>query len=322
MSPAHGIDKRRVLSASDFGPKQRSGRTQARCFTAVSWVPLPHPGRWDFPSPVGNEGMSTRRLPTRLTAPAVAGRRRACRGLLLAAFDRCARGLPGSASWPLAPDRAAFAQGSCAPQALPSCAAPMSPGADPRASHLPFVPLPYRRGPCCSRHPQLVPGTVPTLLCPSVLQCHAPDAGGSSSAPDQFFPDAIGLHLPIPVRLAASLPPTASRGRQFSARQTFPNVVALQVACPPDRSAPHCAAPEDVVHSSFPPMRYLLDSRICYPADWSIAGAGLPPARRAAGVGCTMEFWRGTAPAGLDLPPLTGFGPRCPGARGTTRPRG
>jgi len=247
-----------------------------------------------FPSPVGNEGLSTRRLPTRLTAQAVACIRRAGRGLLLASFDRCARALPGSASWPLAPDRAAFAQGSCAPEALPSCAATMSPCADPRASHLPFVPLPYRRCPCCSRHPQRVPGTVPTLLCPSVLKCHAPYAGGSSSAPDQFFPDDIGLHLPIPVRLAASLPQTASRGRQFSARQTFPNVVALQVACPPDRSAPHCAAPEDVVHSSFPPMRYLLDSRICYSADWSIAGAGLPPARRAAGVGCTMGFWQGT----------------------------
>jgi hypothetical protein len=49
------------------------------------------------------------------------------------------------------------------------------------------------------------------------------------------------------------------------------------------------AAPQDVVHSSFPSIRCLLDSRICYPADWSIAGAGLAPARRAAVLGCTSR---------------------------------
>ena len=49
------------------------------------------------------------------------------------------------------------------------------------------------------------------------------------------------------------------------------------------------AAPQDVVHSSFLSIRCLLDSRICYPADWSIAGAGLAPARRTAVIGCTSS---------------------------------
>ena len=48
-------------------------------------------------------------------------------------------------------------------------------------------------------------------------------------------------------------------------------------------------APEDVLHPSLPSIRYLLDRRICYPADWSIAGAGLSPARKAAAVGCTVQ---------------------------------
>jgi hypothetical protein len=47
-------------------------------------------------------------------------------------------------------------------------------------------------------------------------------------------------------------------------------------------------APEDVLLPSLLSIRYLLDSRVCYPADWSIAGAGLSPARKAAAVGCTV----------------------------------
>jgi len=49
-------------------------------------------------------------------------------------------------------------------------------------------------------------------------------------------------------------------------------------------------APEDVLHPSLPSIRYLLDRRICYPADWSIAGAGLSPTRKAAAVGCTAKL--------------------------------
>ena len=49
-------------------------------------------------------------------------------------------------------------------------------------------------------------------------------------------------------------------------------------------------APEDVLHPSLLSIRYLLDSRVCYPADWLIAGAGLSPARKAAVVGCTIIY--------------------------------
>src|SRR5262249_51300329 len=47
-------------------------------------------------------------------------------------------------------------------------------------------------------------------------------------------------------------------------------------------------APEDVLHSSLLSLRCLRDGRVCYPADWSIAGAGLSPARKTAAVGCTV----------------------------------
>ena len=50
----------------------------------------------------------------------------------------------------------------------------------------------------------------------------------------------------------------------------------------------HQLAPEDVLHPSLLSIRCLLDSQVCYPADWSIAGAGLSPARKAATVGCTI----------------------------------
>jgi len=50
----------------------------------------------------------------------------------------------------------------------------------------------------------------------------------------------------------------------------------------------HQLAPEDVLHPSLLSIRCLLDSRVCYPADWSIAGTGLSPARKAAAVGCTI----------------------------------
>jgi hypothetical protein len=90
-------------------------------------------------------------------------------------------------------------------------------------------------------------------------------------------------------RLSAMFPPTASRGRAFSTRQAFRNVAALQFACPPDRSAPSSGT-RGRFHSSFPSIRYLLDSRVCYPADWPTAGAGLAPARKAAVVGCTIDL--------------------------------
>jgi len=150
----------------------------------------------------------------------------------------------------------------------------------------PFQQLPYGRCPRRLRHPRLVAGTFPLLVCPSFLKCYAPYAGGSSSALDQFFPDDIGLRLSYPgSALREWFHKRLHVGLSISARQTFHNVVALQVACPPGRSAPLCSA-RGLVLSSFQSIRYLLDRRVCYPADWSIAGAGLPPARRAAVLGC------------------------------------
>src|SRR5262249_57492686 len=57
----------------------------------------------------------------------------------------------------------------------------------------------------------------------------------------------------------------------------------------------HQLAPEDVLHSSLLSLPCLRDSRVCYPADWSIAGAGLSPARKTAAVGCTVEQDKGSA---------------------------
>jgi hypothetical protein len=119
------------------------------------------------------------------------------------------------------------------------------------------------------------------------LECYVLYAGGSSSALDQFFPDDIGLHLGYP----GSAPrkwfhKRLHVGLSISARQTFLAVVALQVARPPGRPALRRSA-RGLLRSSFPSIRHLLDSRVCYPADWSIAGAGPSPARRAAVLGCT-----------------------------------
>ncbi len=50
------------------------------------------------------------------------------------------------------------------------------------------------------------------------------------------------------------------------------------------------AAPVDVSRSSLLPIRCLFGSRVCYPADWPIAGAGLSPARKAAVIGCTGNY--------------------------------
>src|SRR5262249_13694791 len=72
---------------------------------------------------------------------------------------------------------------------------------------------------------------LPALACPSFLECYVLYAGGSSSALDQFFPDDIGLHLGY----QGSAPrkwfhKRLHVGLSISARQTFLDVVALQVA--------------------------------------------------------------------------------------------
>ena len=92
----------------------------------------------------------------------------------------------------------------------------MGPCADPVASHPHFRLCPYGEHPCRLRHPRLVSGTVPILLCLSVLKCCAPYAGGSPSAPDQFFPGDNGLRPTPRARLSSAIPhKTASRGWCF-----------------------------------------------------------------------------------------------------------
>src|SRR5215469_5740501 len=77
----------------------------------------------------------------------------------------------------------------------------------------------------------------PALVCLSFLECLY--TGGSTSAPNQFFPVDIGLRLTTLARLfRKSSHKTASRGLSFSIRRAFLYVAALQFACPPDRSAP------------------------------------------------------------------------------------
>jgi hypothetical protein len=215
-------------------------------------------------------------FPSRPAAQAMARIRRVRSGLLLASSDRCSHGLPSTESRSLAPDRTAFAQGSFAPEALPSFRATTSPCADPRASHLPFAHLPYGRCPCRLRHPRLVAGTVPLWVCPSILKCHALYAGGSSSALDQFFPDDIGLRLLLPGSAYREFSrKTASRGPCISTRQAFSNVAALQVACPPGRSAPQqCSAPgrctfELPVDSLPPRQSNMLPGRLVDCRGWS-----------------------------------------------------
>jgi hypothetical protein len=107
------------------------------------------------------------------------------------------------------------------------------------------------------------------------LECYVLYAGGSSSALDQFFPDDIGLHL--------SYPGSAPRkwfhkrlhvGLSISARQTFLDVVALQVARPPwpfgtATQRPRAFTFELSVDSSPPRQSSMLPGRLVDCRGWS-----------------------------------------------------
>src|SRR5271166_3033089 len=82
-------------------------------------------------------------------------------GLLHASSGWSATDSPDTAFRSGLPLQAAFAQGSFAPEALPSFLATTSPCADPAASRFHFVPRTYRKRPCRLHHPRLVSGTVP-----------------------------------------------------------------------------------------------------------------------------------------------------------------
>jgi hypothetical protein len=186
------------------------------------------------------------------------------------------------------PLQTVFTQGSFAPEALPSLIATTSPCADPDASPLHFVLRTYRRRPCRLHHPRLVIGTVPlwsVLLSwsavpsiPAVQRVHLTSSSPSTSA----FASLrwLGFSARVPTkRLLVGLSFRYGR-HSFMLRPS--SLLALLTV------RHHHLAPEDILHPSLLSIRCLHDSRVCYPADWSIAGAGLSPARKTAVVGCTV----------------------------------
>ena len=136
MGHRRGTGRHRGVAVS--GPSSGFRRCLDPQPQPVSCVPLYHPGQRDFPSPVGNEGISSWSLPPSPATQAMARIRRMWLGLLLVSSGRCSPGFAGSVSHPFAPDRTAFAQGPFAPEALPSFSATTGPCAGPRASRLPF----------------------------------------------------------------------------------------------------------------------------------------------------------------------------------------
>jgi hypothetical protein len=254
----------------------------------VSYILLYHPGRRDFPDPVGSEDISSWGLPVTPSVQAMVRIRCLRVGLLHASSGWLATDFPDSEFRSGLPLQTAFAQGSFAPEALPSFIATTSPCADPGASHLPFALRTYGKCPCRLHHPQLVTGTVPLWsaflswsaapLVPAVRRVHVTSSSPSTSA----FASLRWLGSsarPPTQRLLVGLPFRYGR-HSFMLRPS--SLLALL-------TVRHLQlAPEDVLHPSFLSIRYLLDSRVCYPADWSIAGAGLSPARKAAAVGCTV----------------------------------
>ena len=206
-----------LLSPSLDPQVEHSGRTQAQfwwatgssCFRlligrspvprsvpqSVSCVLHYHPGQRDFPSPVGSGDISARSLPGRQTVEAMVRVRGLQFGLLHASSGWLMRSIPDTEFRCALPLQTVPAQGSFAPEALPSFVATTSPSADPNASRSYFMLRTYNERPDRLHHPRLVIGTFPTLVCFSVLECCAPYTGGLSSAANQFFLDNIGLRL-------------------------------------------------------------------------------------------------------------------------------
>ena len=182
---------------------------------------------------------------------------------------------------------------------------PSSPGAPLLQTHYPpssllrahaQIPVPLiffscsalRRRPCRLHHQRLVIGTVPLWsvflswsaapLVPAVRRVHLTSSSPSTSA----FASLrwLGSSARVPTkRLPVGLPFRYGR-HSFMLRPS--SLFALLTV------RHHQLAPEDVLHPSLLSLRCLRDSRVCYPADWSIAGAGLSPARKTAAVGCTI----------------------------------
>ena len=160
-----------------------SGRMQAQCWLAtgsrsyrpligttpvpqsapqsVAYILLYHPGRRDFPGPVGSEDLSSWSLAVTRPVQAMVRIRCARAGLLHASSGWLATDSPDTEFRSGLPLQTVSARGSFAPEALPSFLATTSPCADPAASRLHFVLRTYRKRPCRLHHPRLVTGTVP-----------------------------------------------------------------------------------------------------------------------------------------------------------------
>jgi hypothetical protein len=207
--------------------------------------------------------------------------------LLHASPGRCTRGFLGAESQPLAPDRTAFAQGPFAPEALPSFHATTGPCADPRASHpLSAIALWEMSWP-------LAPSTAGRRDLPALgLPFLSWSATSSTPAVRRVLltsssPTTSAFTLAIQARLPASGSTNGfTWGYRFRRGRHSLMLWPSSLLAPPGRSALRRSA-RGLLRSSFPSIRHLLDSRVCYPADWSIAGAGPSPARRAAVLGCT-----------------------------------
>ena len=187
--------------------------------------------------------------------------------------------------------------------------------------------VPYSQCPRRLRHPRLVTRASPDFQSALLSWSAAPPVPSarqvyltSSSLTTSVFTLARWVRLP-------QNPTNGFPWVSLSARQAFLYVAALQFACPPVRShrlyrepvSPHfppCGTRDHTgstrpstrgrFRSSFPSIRYLLDSRVCYPADWSIAGAGLAPARKAA----SSAAPRGATILGHSRSGQDGFDPR------------
>jgi len=230
---------------------------------SVSCLPHYHPGRRDFPGPVGSEGLSAPSLPAASSRSSVGARTllavRFAGGLTHRGCVQDFRTL--SSGWPLVvgppSPRAPWLRRRYPPSSLLRAHAPIPVPPIP-TSALALWGMSLRL-----RQPRLVTGTFPLWVCPSLLECCAPYAGGSSGALDQFFPDDIGLRrTTLGSAHRESSHQRLQVGAPFSARQAFLNVAALQLACPPDRSAPLTRHPGTLYARAF--HRFVASSTVEY----------------------------------------------------------
>lgn len=145
----------------------------------------------------------------------------------------------GSASRLLGPRRTTFTQGPFAPGALPPLLALTGPCADPTASRSTFG-LPSGERPCRLRSSTAGQRDRPDFALPFYAGVLRPLCRRLARCTRPVLPWATtAFTYLLQARLSSAIPhKTASRGWCISARQAFLDVAALQLARPPDRSAP------------------------------------------------------------------------------------